>query len=418
MIKKKDFTINSLAFLLLTFLVLFPKGGFKIFSIPITWGYLLLISFSGIGFFNLMKGGFKGISRKRFLVFMLTLPFQIMSILCLIFNGWTQTGFTISFICSLILIPFFLVVILGSYLNKVDMKFLLHSLRHIIFIISIYGIILFFYRSLSGSFIEIPYLTVNVDDLGLLDEKHIDRGGVSKLISTYNNGNIYGSCVLMLLPLYSLLEKSFLKKTLVKASLFLTLSRTVWIGLFLYEVMSSLLFNFNHTDYSNIKKFAFEKVKLFVKTSIVLLLFFVFLNFSLSLFGSDLSFLFDSKLGGRDDQLMSLQDMSLLSYKSFDGIVEIVYLSILNQFGILGLLLFILQMISPLIINIKKHSSILSVNNYNQACAFGIILYLVIAGSDGAILYIPVMPIYWFLASMYLHDFNLRSDSSSVSVKV
>jgi hypothetical protein len=416
--KKKDFKINSISCLLLVFLVLFPKGGFKLASIPITWGYLLLIFISGLAFLGLLKERLRKISKKRFYVFLLIVPFQAMSIACLIFNGWTQIGFTISFVISLILIPFFFIVVLGSYIDRIELKFIFNLLRHIIFIISIYGIILFFYRSFSGSFFEIPYLTVNADDLGLLDEKHIDRGGVFKLISTYNNGNIYGNCVLMLLPLYSLLEKSRTKMLLVKASLFLTLARTIWIGLLLYEVMSSFLFNLNYIDTSNLKKFSLEKLKIFFKTFIILILFVASVSFSLSLFNADISFIFDSKLGGREDQLASLINMSFLPYKSFDTIAEIVYLSILNQFGVLGLFLFILEMISPLIISLRRFSSIFSGNYYKQACAFGMILYLVISGADGAILYIPVMAIYWFLASLYLYDFNDLSPINSPSLGI
>ncbi|MCG9889481.1 MAG: hypothetical protein MH252_00220 [Thermosynechococcaceae cyanobacterium MS004] len=414
--QKKDFKINSISFLLLVFLVLFPKGGFKIANIPITWGYLLLVFISGIAFLGLLKEGLKKISKKRFYTFLLIVPFQAMSIICLIFNGWTQIGFTLSFVISLILIPFFFIIVLGSYMDRIELKFIFNLLRHIIFIISIYGIILFFYRSISGSFLEIPFLTVNIDDLGLLDEKHIDRGGVFKLISTYNNGNIYGNCVLMFLPLYSLLETSRTKMLLVKVSLFLTLARTIWIGLFLYEVMSSFLFNLKYARSNNSKNFSLENLKTFFKTFVVLIIFVAGVSFSLSLFNADISFIFDPKLGGREDQLMSLINMSFLPYKSFDTIAEIVYLSILNQFGILGLFLFILEMTSPLIINSRKFSSVFSGNYYKQACAFGMILYLVISGADGAILYIPVMAIYWFLASLYLYDFNNLSLINSPSL--
>ena len=53
-----------------------------------------------------------------------------------------------------------------------------------------------------GKFIEIPFLTVNAGDYGTLEStKHINRGGYLKLISTYNNGNVYGVATLILLPL-------------------------------------------------------------------------------------------------------------------------------------------------------------------------------------------------------------------------
>ena len=92
-----------------------------------------------------------------------------------------------------------------------------------------------------GRFVEIPFLTVNFHDVGTLETtKYIDRGGIFKLISTYNNGNVYGVCLLMLLPFYNSVEPSKLKRMIVKLSLLLTLSRTVWFGLFFAEILTYL----------------------------------------------------------------------------------------------------------------------------------------------------------------------------------
>ncbi|MCK4632346.1 MAG: hypothetical protein KAT79_03695, partial [candidate division Zixibacteria bacterium] len=124
----------------------------------------------------------------------------------------------------------------GNYFERARLDYLMDLLRKGLLLIAVYGIFLFIYRLVTGDWIEIPFLTVNYGDLGGLDYKHINRGGIFKLISTYNNGNIYGICVLMLLPLYERLEKKGWKVWIVKASLLLTLSRTVWIGLVVYEL--------------------------------------------------------------------------------------------------------------------------------------------------------------------------------------
>ena len=105
-------------------------------------------------------------------------------------------------------------------------------------LVALYGIVLFVYKIVTGDWIEIPFLTINYGDVGLMDYKHINRGGdIFKLISTYNNGNIYGVCMLMLLPFYEQCEDKGWKTLIVKASLVLTLSRTVWIGLVFYELV-------------------------------------------------------------------------------------------------------------------------------------------------------------------------------------
>jgi len=64
---------------------------------------------------------------------------------------------------------------------------------------------------------------VNLDDIGTLDSKYNSRqGGLSKLISTYNNGNQYGVATLLLLPLFDAFEHSRFRKLVVRAALVLT----------------------------------------------------------------------------------------------------------------------------------------------------------------------------------------------------
>jgi len=50
--------------------------------------------------------------------------------------------------------------------------------------------------------IEIPYFTINAADVGEVADKYNQRGNIMKLISTYNNGNIFGVCTLMFFPLF------------------------------------------------------------------------------------------------------------------------------------------------------------------------------------------------------------------------
>ena len=88
-----------------------------------------------------------------------------------------------------------------------DGERLAHWFRTCVFLAAAWGIFLFFFRPLTGHFIEIPYITVNASDYGELENtKNIARGTLFKLISTYNNGNLYGVATLLLLPLYLQLE--------------------------------------------------------------------------------------------------------------------------------------------------------------------------------------------------------------------
>jgi len=124
---------------------------------------------------------------------------------------------------------------LSPSIERLNFDLFLPLLRRGIFFIALYEIFLFFYKIITGTFLLIPFLTTNYHDIETLEfGKSIAPGDFFKLISTYQNGNLYGLCLLMMLPLYTLIEKNHFKQMLVTASLMLTLSRTIWIGLFLY----------------------------------------------------------------------------------------------------------------------------------------------------------------------------------------
>ncbi|WP_404786066.1 hypothetical protein [Altericista sp. CCNU0014] len=378
--------------LLVLTLVIIPKGGIKVSSIPITWGYVLtfLISFILVLDLRNLKKKFS-INKQRSISILSLLPFQFICITSLFFNGFTDLGFAISLIINIILLPWIYIVVFGFYFDKMNFTFFFRFLKFAIISISIYGIFLFFFKFFTGSFIEIPFVTINQGDIGNISEKNIDRGEVFKLISTYNNGNIYGVCMLMLLPLYSSFEKNLLKTLIVKTSIILTLSRTVWAGLFIYEIIYRIY----------IRKASLKSVLYFI-VSILLSVFAVL--YVLSFAGLDISFLFDSTLGGRDSQLSYLSNLQFISYESFASIGEVVYISIAKYFGILGLILFSIGMTTPILLNFisKKRSIKNNQSTIQKSIISGLIIYLFVSLSDGAFLLIPVMSFYWFLYSLLL----------------
>jgi hypothetical protein len=241
---------------------------------------------------------------------------------------------------------------------------------------------LFFFKQLTGHFLEIPLLTGNINDFGRLEEKCIDRGNVFKLISTYNNGNIYGICLLMLLPLYCLFEPSRWKPWVVKLSLLMTMSRTVWIGLFFHEICYQLFIS-KSKNHRLIKTFnAFS-----ILTAIL-----IFLS---SHYGFFWSFFADPTLGGRKSQLNAFFSTGFFSTESFGGISEIVYAGILTDFGWVGLAAYLFALSGPLLYQILSRPLSLP----QQCIALGLITYLVVSASDGAILLLPTLAFYWFLLS-------------------
>lgn len=374
--------------LLVTFLLIFPKGGFKIAGIPVTWGYLGLAFFTLPFLFGLMSGRGGAVARVRLVVLALLVPFQLVLAFALLLNGTGTIGFSVSLLVTFFFLPLAFVLLLGFYLEHTDLEFVFRLVRFGVLAVAVYGIVLFVYKLQTGSFIEIPYLTVNAGDVGGLEDKYIDRGGVFKLISTYNNGNIYGVSILLLLPLYALLEQSSLKVSIVRLSLLLTLSRTVWVGLVLFEILQRLY----------VRRVTFRTVSILLVSLFVVAL---GVWYALDLMGLSLAFLFDRRLGGRIGQLQALETATLVPREEFLGIAEIVYLSILHNFGLLGLACFLVGMAAPLLLH-SVGCLPLARTAYKKSLASGLLIYLIIAASDGAILYIPVMAIYWFVVSLLL----------------
>lgn len=379
-------------YVILVFTLLFPKGGIKLGNIPVTWGYLILFAFSLLIFFLMLFKKKVRISGVSVFCWLLTIPLCIYFLLAISINGYHNLGFAMSFILSFCVFPFLFFILIGYVIKEVDTAFVFDVIRNLIFMVVIYGIFAFLYSFITGKFIEIPYLTINAGDVGLMNDKSNDRGNVHKLMSTYNNGNIYGICMLMFAPFYMIEEKNKFKKILFKISLFLTLSRTVWIGIVLNEFLHSY----------SIKKVSLTSIIKFILILVfsVLVVFFI-LHFFLD---QRLEFLFDKNLGNRVGQFDVISRSSIIADKPFFTISEITYLGILEQLGGLGLLLFILSMTGPVIVFLyKKLLCRYKIDNHKKSFLNGMLIYLIISMSDGALLYIPVMAFYWFISTLIIN---------------
>ncbi len=375
---------------LVAFLLVFPKGGIKLAGVPLTWGYIFLgLAFAWLPL-ALLLGRSASVRTVRLLALALLVPFQLVVWWGLLANGTDGMGFAISLIVSFFFIPPMLVLVLGIHLDRIDLGFLFRLIRWGVFAVAVYGIFLFFYRLRTGAFIEVPFLTVNAGDVGGLEDKYIDRGGVFKLISTYNNGNIYGVSILTLLPLYAWLERSVPRQLAVKFSLLLTLSRTVWVGLILFEVLHRVF----------VKRISPRAVAVLLASLLVVV---AGLWYALDLMGWDAGHLFDRRLGGRVGQLAALEEATVLPHTRFRDVLEIVYLGILHNFGIVGLGAYLLAMTGPLLLYAARVLPFAR-TEYKRSLAAGLVLYLVVSMSDGALLFIPVMVFFWFVASLLLSD--------------
>jgi len=373
---------------LVLFLLVFPKAGIKIGPLPLTVGYNALAL---TAIFTLLRRGLR-LNRNRLIATGLLIPFQITSLYAFVCHGIISSEYFISFLACLFILPWFFFGFFSEIFETLDLTLFFRLIKNGIFWVALYGIFVFFFYILTGNLVLIPFLATNIHDINFIETtKCIVRGDWLKLISTYQNGILYGVSLLMLLPLYTILEENTLKRSVVKLSLILTLSRTIWIGLFLCH-----LFEYFFQKQWTRKRFFLFFFQMFIgATALTWILY--SLNF-------DLNFLFDPALGGRREQFEVLQDPQFLGNSPFGGIAEILYLGIFHYFGVIGFLSFLVAMISPIFLYwITQQSQ----DPVKQALALGLITYLLIAWGDSAFLYIPVMGFYWALSSILLSNRNL-----------
>lgn len=371
-----------LFFLAVLLLVILPKGGIKIAGIPLTWGYLYL------GFLLILSAFVIGskyrfaVNSKHFMCLVATIPFVVyFSLHLLIFGYDGSMGNFIAFYISFVFLPFLFYIIFGYFLARINIDYIEELISNAVFIVALYGIFLFIYKQYTGHFLEIPYITVNAGDLGeLAGSKFNRRGSVSKLISTYNNGNIFGVCTLMLFPVFYRRTTSKFKIFIVILALILTLSRTVWIGLIFY-----FLLNYRNKLQQLAKVYLAGAVLLFLISSFLMTRYFQY--------GSLEGFILDSNLGGRILQIRKINEITLFGNGPYKIIEEIVYLSIFRQLGIVGLLLFCVSFFAPVYIFFQTR-------NNNQVYLLGILTYLFICFSDGCMLLIPTLVFFYFICTM------------------
>ena len=373
------------------FLVVFPKGGVTLGDIPFTWSYALL-ALAGMLLLPLNIGGFfSGIGSLRF---GLIAGFPLYAGLLLWANGSYSFGLGLAFFVSSVGMPLLLFIFGPVFLLKVPPLVLTRYLRWLLGFVSAYGLLAFVLHNYFSITLFVPYLTTGVVQVEDLMTKHNMRGEVSKLISTYNNGNIFGVCLLILLPLADVgrTARSWMYVLLTRSALIFTLSRTVWVGLILYELLSA--------GYVRKVRAGFALLVILIGGGITA----VFMGV-LTIAGYDSSFLIDTTMGGRLGVDSIPVAIEWVSDQPFGGIREIVYMGVAESFGIIGLLLFIPHFFAPwLIVLFSGHRPNTPLA---KSCLLSVLIYNILSLSDGAYLLIPVAAFYWFMAGYLYVAMNL-----------
>jgi hypothetical protein len=381
--------------------LVFPKAGFYVGSIPITLGYVAL----GFGSFGvILKLLFReyGLSRAELVAILLLFGNALFQVLTVIFRGSsTETSVLFGHLTSLSVIPIFALLSGGYILRQVSREWVYRMMFWALVIVTVFGFVNFVGLNVYKKMIGIPFLTFTGSEFDV-STKFIDRGNAIKLISTYNNGNIFGVnlliwCNLVLYGFPVVVKKSrkwfFLcLGVFVRAVLLLTLSRTVWIVMVFNEVFLRVVVS--------------RRVNQILSVVFVLTLLLVLVFVAAGFFAKNpLDFIFDSNLGARRSQLDF--NLSLWPNQAFAGTAEIVYAGMLSNFGVFGLGLFVLTWAWPAVIA--------PIDFEGRLVQAGLFAYLLALGADGAFFYVPTQATYWFVVAFALHRTHAGSMAGSRS---
>ncbi len=388
--------------LLIVFLVLLPKGGIRFLAgIPLTWGYLLLAIFAPLALVVRLLAMPLRFPVRVMAAVLLLVPMQVLFVYAGVAYGVESMQFTVSTFVGLFGLPWIFLLAFAPYFPMLDADRLARWFRNCVFYAAIYGIFLFVLHPITGHFIEIPYVTINAADYGELETtKSIARGFFLKLISTYNNGNLYGVSTLIILPIFLRLEGSRFRRFTVRLALLLTLSRTVWVGLIFHEVLSLALQLGRQVRTFPVLYLGAAKRR-FIGVMATLALVFVSVAFT-GFSGHYAQFLFDASLGSRMGEVEVAQHPTFLPSRPLYGFQEVLYASAAEYWGFTGLIAFTLIMVSPVLFLFWDPRVLNS--PMKRAALKGLLIYMVLAAGDGALDYIPVMAFYWFTYAVFLCD--------------
>jgi hypothetical protein len=262
-VKKNNRWLYVLLLITMFFNICFPKAGIKLSGIPLTIGNIFF-------FLLLMVWGLKKIKEKRIKMYGIGITvlflaiYVILKYLVIYLNGKEIVKY-ISYIIPLVCYPFIYFITKDTIKTEKYKNKIMNLIVYGFVFICMYGVLQFF---VGIGNCDIPGLTVNYSDYTEYGENWFltKNNGVdsksSKIVSTYQNGNLFGINMLIIYPIvYFNLKKNKKNKSVLFTLIlfiiceFMTLSRACWLGVVLF-VFLGIIFNntFRNEKNSNMKK--------------------------------------------------------------------------------------------------------------------------------------------------------------------
>ncbi|MFC4256556.1 hypothetical protein GRI97_09490 [Altererythrobacter xixiisoli] len=363
--------------LLLVFNIALPKGGIAVGVTPITFGYLLIAVTAPVGLLGVLLSRLA--SPPAMLNFILGyVPIASLALLKIMYGG--STSALMIYTVVLVAMPAVMFIVYAPYMELLTEDQLGRPIVWCIRFAVLWGLMNFVIFAFTRTLIEVQFLTVNPLDAGEIYSKNNRRGILMKLVSTYNNGNLYGVCMGMLAPIYFYFERSRIFIAAFCLAMLLTLSRTVWFGMIFIGILMAML-----------GLLRVDRPVIWYVTAAMALMGVALLP----LMGWTAERVVETDLGGRMIYWDELELSALGS--STVRISEVLYAGLLQSFGILGTILALFAFAFPIIFGIANISQL---SRLRRSAMIGLCSYLMMAASDAAFIFPPTIAIYMFVATL------------------
>lgn len=376
--------------LLCVFDLALPKGGFRLLEYPITWGYIILGAMAVPGAVNLLVRS--NVSIQPILHFgLFCLPVSVLIMVKMVVYA-SPPSQAVVYLTVFLIIPLVTLVVLAPFLEDLPAEVMGTVFKWCIRFTVLWGLMNFALYPVFKQIIQIPYVTVNIADYGSIYLHNNLRGPFLKLLSTYNNGNLYGDCILMLTPIFFLYERSRIWMMMLIVALVCTLSRTVWVGMLTVAAMMML------TGQVNMRRAGlWGGIVAGIGLVVVLI----------PAMGWTSDNIFNAQLGGR---IRSFASFELTMFgRSELGIPEMVYFGMLNSFGVVGFPFALGTLFAGPVFGVVHYREL---SPFRRAALSGLVGYLVAATSDGAFVFPPTMVLFYMVTGL-LYRRGLRPVGSN-----
>ena len=244
--KEKNGFLFNVLLITIFFNIWFPKAGIKLSGIPLTVGNVFLaITFFFWTMKKVMNRRMK-INKSGYILIILMLYSLIKYLLI---GGFVKN---IGYIIPLVVYPLMFIIAYDTIDTKEKLQKVIKVICFGFFFICIYALLQYVFGIEK---ICVPGLTVNLSDYTTyganwyLQKNNNNSSGIgTKIISTFQNGNLYGVNALLIYPIvYGYLKKEnrsflmYVSLALFVICVFLSLSRSCWLGIVLFMLFGIFL---------------------------------------------------------------------------------------------------------------------------------------------------------------------------------